>query len=103
MDERFSLQAISIVLSDFLASRKIGVLLALPLMLAGSRVFVTGIFGACGIPPRISWITSDMVLFFLVSILLFGAMNGHTALPDLGSLLNPFKELASAIQYAGLY
>lgn len=68
----------------------------------GLRFFVAGIFGACGVPPRVSWMTSDMVLFFLVSIVLFGALNGHAFLPDLGSIINPFRDLALAIQYAGL-
>lgn len=102
MNGRFSLQAITIVLYDFLASRGMYLLFALPFLLAGVRFFVAGIFGACGVPPKISWMTSDMVLFFLVSLILFGALNGYAFLPDLGSIINPFRELALAIQYAGL-
>lgn len=102
MNGRFSLQAISIVLYDFLAGRGMYLLFALPFLLAGVRFFVAGVFGACGVPPRVSWMTSDMVLFFLVSIVLFGALNGHAFLPDFGNILNSFRELALAIQYAGL-
>lgn len=102
MSGRFSLQAITVVLYEFLASKGIYLIFTLPFLLAGARYFVAGVFGACGVPPRVSWMTSDVVLFFLASIVLFGILNGHSFLPDLGSILNPFRELAMAIQCAGL-
>lgn len=103
MDSRYSMQALLTVSLNALLSKGLDLLFLLPLLFVVVKYMVAGVFGACGVPARISLLTSDVVMFFLLSLLVFSALNGHLGLPDLSSVAAPFRELTEAIRCAGLY
>lgn len=73
-----------------------------PFLLAGTRFLTASVFEACGFPPRVSLLTTDLVIFFLASLLLSSFLEGHSLFPDLAEIATPFRTLAEALQTAGL-
>lgn len=102
MNGRYSLRALTFALAELLAGRELFLVFVFPFLVLGARWFVAGVFGACGVPAKITWLTSDLVLFFLGAVVIFGLLNGHAVIPGFGSVLAPFRDLALAIQCAGL-
>jgi hypothetical protein len=105
--DRLNFRTLSDFLLSFLAGRGFYVFFVLivggPFLLAGARLLAAGVFEACGFPPRVSLLTTDLVVFFLASLLLFSCLNGRCVLPDFASITTPFETLAEALRTAGLH
>lgn len=82
----------------------IAIILLAPFVLAGTRFMVAGVFSACGMPGRVSCMTTDMVIFFLAALLFFSMLDKQGMyLPGFSAIIAPLEMLANAIQNAGLY
>ncbi|MDH7578177.1 MAG: hypothetical protein QHH75_10255 [Bacillota bacterium] len=105
--DRLNFRTLTDFLLSFLAGRGFCFFFVLivgaPFLLAGVCLLAAGVFEACGFPPRVSLLTTDLVVFFLASLLLFSFLNGRCVLPDFASIATPFETLAEALRTAGLH
>lgn len=80
-------------------------LLALaPFALAAARTVLSGVFAAAGCEETGSRFMSDMVLFFVASVLVFQALSSAGSVPAfLSEFFSPFWTLADILNRAGAF
>jgi len=77
-------------------------ILMVPVLIVGMRIFVFDVLGVCGVPIKASFAVSDMVLFFIVTLIIFSLIDGCVPMPDF--LSNPnFDGLIEKVHCSGLY
>jgi hypothetical protein len=74
----------------------------IPVLLVGARVLVFNLFGVCGVPLKASFTMSDMVLFFIVTLIIFSLIDGCVPLPDFMAPKN-FNGFVETVRCSGLY
>jgi hypothetical protein len=85
------------------SSKILYLILMVPVLLAGTRVFIFNILGVCGVPLKASFAVSDMALFFIVTLIIFTLLDGCVPVPDFMSSPHTFNGFVETVRCTGLY
>lgn len=85
-----------------LSGKALYLFLMVPVLLMGMRILIFDALGVCGLPVKASSAVSDMVLFFVVTLITFSLIDGRLPIPGFLSSAN-FDELVQKVYCSGLY
>jgi len=90
-------------LINCLSSKVLYFIILTPVLLAGMRMFVFNLLDVCGVSLKASFAVSDMVLFFIVTLIIFTLIDGCVPMPEILGDPNAFDVMVQKVRCTGLY